>query len=45
MDAFRLPPFAAAEVTREELFTGARLVGLTADDIRRELKGRMMNAE
>ena len=43
MDAFRLPPFAAAEVTREELFTGARLVGLTADDIRRELKGRMMN--
>ena len=45
MDAFRPPPFAFREVTREELFTGARLVGLTAEDIRRELKGRMMNAE
>ena len=44
MDAFRLPPFAAADVTREELFTGGRLVHLTAEDIRRELKGRMMNA-
>ena len=45
MDAFRLPPFAFREVTREELFTGGRLVHLTAEDIRRELKGRMMNAE
>jgi len=45
MDAFRPPPFAAADVTREELFTGGRLVHLTAEDIRRELKGRMMNAE
>ena len=45
MDAFRQPPFAAADVTREELFTGGRLVHLTAEDIRRELKGRMMNAE
>ena len=45
MDAFRPPPFAFREVTREELFTGGRLVGLTAEDIRRELKGRMMNAE
>ena len=45
MDAFRPPPFAFREVTREELFTGGRLAHLTADDIRRELKGRMMNAE
>ena len=45
MDAFPLPSFAFADVSRDELFTGARLVGLTAEDIRRELKGRMMNAE
>jgi CYTH domain-containing protein len=45
MDAFRPPPFAFREVTREELFTGGRLAHLTADDISRELKGRMMNAE
>jgi CYTH domain-containing protein len=45
MDAFPLPSFAHLDVTREELFTGARLVELTAEEIRGELKGRMMNDE
>ncbi len=45
MDAFPLPSFAVADVSRDELFTGGRLVEMTAEDIRRELKGRMMNAE
>jgi CYTH domain-containing protein len=40
MDDFPAPPFAFMDVSREELFTGARLVELTADDIRRELKSR-----
>jgi CYTH domain-containing protein len=38
MDAFPTPAFAAADVTREELFTGGRLVELTTEDLRRELK-------
>ena len=37
MDAFAPPAFASLEVTRDETFTGARLVGLTAEDIRAEL--------
>jgi CYTH domain-containing protein len=45
MDAFPVPPFAHLDVTRDELFTGARLVELTAEEIRRELKGRMMSDE
>ncbi|HZT58520.1 MAG TPA: hypothetical protein VFA21_07845 [Pyrinomonadaceae bacterium] len=45
MDSFALPAFAARDVTREEMFTGARLVSLTADEIRRELNDKMMNAE
>ena len=40
MDAFPLPPFAHADVTRDETFTGARLVELTAEDIRAELARR-----
>ncbi|MET0646909.1 MAG: hypothetical protein ABW208_09840 [Pyrinomonadaceae bacterium] len=36
MDAFPAPPFALLDVSREELFTGARLVELTAEEIRRE---------
>ena len=40
MDAFPAPPFAHADVTRDELFTGARLVELTAEEVRRELEGR-----
>ena len=38
MDAFPLPPFAHLDVTRDELFTGARLVELTAEELRAELK-------
>jgi CYTH domain-containing protein len=40
MDAFPLPAFAAADVTRDEMFTGGRLVGLSIDDIRAELARR-----
>ncbi len=40
MDAFPLPPFAHVDVSRDELFTGASLVELTAEDIRRELERR-----
>jgi CYTH domain-containing protein len=39
-EAFAPPPFAFLEVTRDEMFTGARLAGLTAEDIRRELARR-----
>ncbi|PYS79015.1 MAG: hypothetical protein DMF66_04240 [Acidobacteria bacterium] len=44
MDDFAPPPFAFIDVTREELFTGARLVGLTAEDIRAELSRRAPDA-
>jgi CYTH domain-containing protein len=37
MDTFAPPSFIFREVTREEMFTGARLIELTAEDIRREL--------
>ena len=40
MSAFAPPPFAAREVTGDELFTGARLVHLTAEDLRAELARR-----
>jgi len=40
MRALEAPPFAAREVTGEEMFTGARLVELTAEDIRGRLKGQ-----
>ena len=40
MDSFPLPPFAVMEVTSDPMFTGARLVELTADKIREELKTR-----
>ena len=45
MDAFPLPSFAAADVSRDPLFTGGRLVELTAEDIRRELKYRVISDE
>jgi CYTH domain-containing protein len=44
MEAFPLPAFALLDVTREELFTGARLVGLTAGEVRRELERRTPGA-
>jgi CYTH domain-containing protein len=34
------PPFAAVEVTKDEMFTGARLVELTINDLRAELERR-----
>ena len=40
MDAFPLPAFATLDVSRKEMFTGARLVELTADEIRAELSRR-----
>ncbi|HYP53020.1 MAG TPA: hypothetical protein VEQ42_05740 [Pyrinomonadaceae bacterium] len=40
MRAFQAPPFAALEVTDDELFTGARLVELTAAQVRDELARR-----
>lgn len=40
MDAFHSPEFALLDVTRDELFAGARLVGLTAEELRRELERR-----
>jgi len=40
MDNFIAPPFAALDVTSDEMFTGAKLVELSADNIREELKRR-----
>ena len=40
LDSFPLPAFALLDVTREEVFTGARLVELTAEDLRAELARR-----
>ncbi|MCA1615578.1 MAG: hypothetical protein LC800_16050 [Acidobacteria bacterium] len=37
---FPAPDFAEREVTDDELFTGGRLVGLSIDDLRAELKRR-----
>jgi CYTH domain-containing protein len=45
MEAFAPPAFASLEVTRDEMFTGARLVYLTAEEIRRELARRDAAAE
>jgi CYTH domain-containing protein len=45
MDAFPLPSFAVADVTREELFTGGRLVYLSAEEIRTQMKGRVISDE
>ena len=44
MDAFPKPPFALLDVTRDELFTGARLVELTAEELRAELARRVSDA-
>ena len=40
VDAFPTPSFAHLDVTREELFTGARLVHLTAEGLSAELSRR-----
>jgi CYTH domain-containing protein len=41
MEKLSLPSFAVMEVTNEPMFTGGRLVELTADEIREELKRRV----
>jgi CYTH domain-containing protein len=41
MDAFPPPAFAHLDVTRDELFTGGRLVYLTAEELRREMEKRV----
>jgi CYTH domain-containing protein len=41
MDRFPPPPFAALDVTHDELFTGGRLVYLTIDELRAEFKARV----
>jgi CYTH domain-containing protein len=43
LDAFPLPSFATADVSRDEMFTGARLVELTAEEIRAELSRRAVS--
>ena len=40
MEGFGVPPFAVLDVTNDEMFTGAKLVGRSADEIREELKRR-----
>lgn len=40
MNSFTMPPFAALEVTGDEMFTGGRLVDSTADELRAELARR-----
>jgi CYTH domain-containing protein len=40
MDDFPKPPFASADVTRDELFTGGRLAYTTADELRAALARR-----
>jgi CYTH domain-containing protein len=44
MDAFPTPSFAHLDVTRDELFTGARLVELSAEEVRGELERRTSGA-
>jgi CYTH domain-containing protein len=45
MNAFALPSFAILDVTNDEMFTGAKLVELTADEIRRELQKRRIEKQ
>ena len=37
LESFPKPPFAIADVTNNEIFTGGRLCGLTFEDIREEI--------
>lgn len=45
LDSFPAPSFAVLDVTREEKFNGARLVELTAEDLRGELEDRVKRVE
>jgi CYTH domain-containing protein len=40
LDQFRMPPFAVAEVTRDEMFTGGKLAYLTIEDLQAHLAKR-----
>lgn len=40
MNNFALPPFAAFDVTNDVMFTGAKLVDLSSDDLRKYLRQR-----
>ena len=45
LNSFPKPPFAIADVTNNEIFTGGRLSQLTFEDIRDEVKRCAMNME
>jgi CYTH domain-containing protein len=46
LDAFPKPPFAIADVTNNEIFSGGRLSKLTFEDVREEIKRRgLLNAQ
>ena len=45
LQSFPKPPFAIADVTNDETFTGGRLSELTFEDIREEVKRCAMNME
>ncbi len=45
LGSFPKPPFAIADVTNNEIFTGGRLSQLTFEDIRDEVKRCAMNTE
>src|SRR2546427_12551321 len=45
LNSFPKPPFAIAEVTNNEIFTGGRLSELTFEDIREEVMRCAMNME
>ncbi len=45
LDSFPKPPFAIADVTNNEIFTGGRLSELTFEDIREEVMRFAMNME
>jgi CYTH domain-containing protein len=45
LQSFPRPPFAIADVTNNEIFTGGRLSELTFEDIREEVRRCAMNME
>jgi CYTH domain-containing protein len=45
MDQLRIPPFASAEVSRDEMFTGGKLAYLTIEDLQAHLSKRASEDE
>jgi CYTH domain-containing protein len=45
MDQLRIPPFAFAEVSRDEMFTGGKLAYLTIEDLQAHLSKRASEEE